>query len=263
MMSPVCPDGSLKQSKMAGLGKKGSLDECAEKEDGMILAKLLQARVTLLVLCWAGFLLVGQAQANCLVSETAGEEAELSPYQLIDTVTKKVLAEIERHRAEIDANTEDALKQQQFDCFIGEVENILSPIVDFDWIALKVMGSDGKVASAEQKAQFAETFRAGLVKTYGRGLLNYSSEKIVLLPVEAIEGKRKVTVHQQIVGAEATYPLDYTMGLKDGQWKVINVIINGINLGKTFRGQFAQLSQKNNGDIDKVIASWDSGITNG
>ena len=174
-----------------------------------------------------------------------------------------MLAEIDRHRAEFDASAEETVKQQQFDCFVGEVDRILGKIVDFDWIALKVMGGDGKVASPEQKAQFAETFRAGLVETYGRGLLNYSSQKIVLLPAEAIEEKRKVTVHQQIVGDEATYPLDYTMGLKDGEWKVINVIINGINLGKTFRGQFAQSSQKNNGDIDKVIASWDSGITNG
>ena len=51
------------------------------------------------------------------------------------------------------------------------------------------------------------------------------------------------------------------MGLKNGQWKVINVIINGINLGKTFRGQFTQSSLKNDGDIDKVIASWDSGVS--
>lgn len=229
----------------------------------MMLTKLLQTKLTVLALCWVGLVFSGQTQASCIVSDATRNEAALSPYQLIDTVTKKVLAEIDRHRAELDTSADEAVKQQQFDCFVGEVDKILGQIVDFDWIALKVMGGDGKVASAKQKAQFAEAFRSGLVETYGRGLLSYSSEEIVLLPVEDIEDKRKVTVHQQIVGAEATYPLDYTMGLKDGQWKVINVIINGINLGKTFRGQFAQSSQKNNGDIDKVIASWDSGITNG
>ena len=228
-----------------------------------MLAKLLQTKLTVLALCWVGLMFAGQAQASCMASEAAAEETTLSPYQLIDAVTKEVLAEIDRHRAELDASAEEALKQQQFNCFVGEVDRILGQIVDFDWIALKVMGGDGKVASTEQKAQFAEAFRAGLVETYGRGLLSYSSEKIVLLPAADIGDKRKVTVHQQIVGAEATYPLDYTMGLKDGQWKVINVIINGINLGKTFRGQFTQSSQKNKGDIDKVIASWDSGITNG
>jgi len=228
-----------------------------------MLTKLFQAKLVVLALCWVGLACSVQAQASCIVSDATAGDASLSPYKLIDKVTKDVLAEIDRHRAELDASAEEAVKQQQFECFVGEVDRILGQIVDFDWIALKVMGSDGRAASAEQKAQFAEAFRTGLVETYGRGLLNYSSQKIVLLPAEDIEDKRKVTVHQQIVGAEATYPLDYTMGLKDGQWKVINVIINGINLGKTFRGQFTQSSQKNNGDIDKVIASWDSGITNG
>lgn len=228
-----------------------------------MLTKLLQAKLSVLALCWAVLMFAGQAQASCSEPETATEAALLSPYQLIGAATDEVLAEIDRHRAELDENAEEAQKQQQFDCFVGRVDNILGKIVDFDWIALKVMGNDGKVASAEQKAQFAETFRNGLVETYGRGLLSYSSEKIVLLPGEDVGDKRKVTVRQQIVGAEATYPLEYTMGLKGGEWKVLNVIINGINLGKTFRGQFAQSSQKNEGDIDKVIAAWDSGTTNG
>lgn len=228
-----------------------------------MLAKLLQTKLTVLALCWVCLMCGGQAQASCIASEATAGEATPSPYQLIGAVTEEVLAEIDRHRAELDTSAEEAVKQQQFECFVGQVDRILGKVVDFDWIALKVMGSDGKVASAEQKAQFAETFRAGLVETYGRGLLSYSSERIVLLPAENVDDRHKITVHQQIVGAEATYPLDYTMGLKDGQWKVINVIINGINLGKTFRGQFTQSSQKNKGDIDKVIASWDSGITNG
>ncbi len=227
-----------------------------------MLAKLLQTKLTVMALCWAGLMFAVQAQASCMVSEAEAEDAALSPYQLIGVMTDDVLAEIDRYRAELDDAVEESVKQQ-FDCFVDQVDRILSKVVDFDWIALKVMGNDGKVASIEQKAQFSEAFRSGLVETYGRGLLSYSSEKIVLLPEEDIGDRRKITVRQQIVGEEATYPLEYTMGLKDGQWKVINVVINGINLGKTFRGQFTQSSQKNDGDIDKVIASWDSGTNNG
>ena len=225
--------------------------------------KLIQVRLTAMALCWAGLMFAGQAQANCMASEAVTEQAVVSPYQLIEGITDAVLAEIDRYRAELDASAEEAVKQRQFDCFVGQVDRILGQVVDFDWIALKVMGSDAKVASTEQKALFAAAFRSGLVDTYGRGLLSYSSEKIVLLPAEEIGDRRKVTVRQQIVGAETTYPLQYTMALKNGQWKVLNVIINGINLGKTFRGQFTQSSQKNKGDIDKVIANWDSGTTNG
>ena len=41
-----------------------------------------------------------------------------------------------------------------------------------------------------------------------------------------------------------------------GGWKVRNVIINGINIGKLFRDQFADTMQKNRNDLEKTIAGW-------
>ncbi|MBL4781177.1 MAG: ABC transporter substrate-binding protein [Porticoccaceae bacterium] len=225
--------------------------------------KILQARLTVLALCWVSLLFTAQVQASCFAPETSVEAAALTPSQIIETVTVDVLAEIERHRAGRDDSADEKLKAQHFDCFLDQVDSILGGVVDFDWIALKVMGGYGKTASSEQKALFVETFRSGLVDTYGRGLLSYSSQEIVLLPAEPVGEKRKVTVRQLIAGDDASYPLAYTMGFKNGQWKVINVVINGINMGKSFRKQFVDASEKNEGDIDKVIASWGSGYNNG
>ena len=44
-----------------------------------------------------------------------------------------------------------------------------------------------------------------------------------------------------------------------GEWKLINIIINGVNLGITFRNQFYSLMKKEN-DLDKVIAEWVASI---
>ncbi|MNY40898.1 Toluene tolerance, Ttg2 [compost metagenome] len=43
---------------------------------------------------------------------------------------------------------------------------------------------------------------------------------------------------------------------QDDSWKMRNLIINGINVGKLFRDQFAQAMQNNRNDLDKVIDSW-------
>ena len=229
----------------------------------MTVTRLLTAKFAVLALCWTGLLFAGQVQAECQGLDDAVEPAALSPYQRIEVVTSDILTQIDHHRKALEGSTEESVKQQQFVCFITQVNSILGDVVDFDWIALKVMGGYGKVATDEQRQQFAEAFRSGLVDTYGRGLLGYSSQKIVLLPGDDVGDKRKVTVRQQIEADDGVYPLSYTMGLKDGEWKVINVVINGINLGKIFRKQFAQASEKSEGDIDEVIAGWDSGINNG
>ena len=57
------------------------------------------------------------------------------------------------------------------------------------------------------------------------------------------------------------YPVDYTMALTDGEWKLRNVIVNGINLGLTFRKHFQQLYSENGRDVAKVIESWNSRVS--
>jgi phospholipid transport system substrate-binding protein len=58
--------------------------------------------------------------------------------------------------------------------------------------------------------------------------------------------------------AEGTsHKLDYTMVQgKSGEWKLINVVLNGVNLGQSFSGQFKAGLKKHGGDIDQVIANW-------
>ena len=124
------------------------------------------------------------------------------------------------------------------------------------------MGSYRKSASDGQKERFAKVFRRGLVETYGRGLLAYSDEKIVVLPPKGdIAGKKKVTVNQEIHGKDQVHPVAYTVRFtKQGEWKIANVIIGGVNLGKTFRNQFIQAAKKHSGDVDKVIENWSTTV---
>lgn len=44
---------------------------------------------------------------------------------------------------------------------------------------------------------------------------------------------------------------------------VENVIVNGLNLGKTFRSQFDQSVQQYGGDFDLVIDNWSSALDTG
>ena len=59
------------------------------------------------------------------------------------------------------------------------------------------------------------------------------------------KGQRRVTVKQEIRSSDNVYPLEYSLARKkSGEWMVVNVVINGINLGKTFRNQFVQSAQR-------------------
>jgi phospholipid transport system substrate-binding protein len=46
--------------------------------------------------------------------------------------------------------------------------------------------------------------------------------------------------------------------MKDGSgnWLIVNIIVNGVNLGLTFRNQFQALAIEHNGDIEEVTNNW-------
>lgn len=174
-------------------------------------------------------------------------------HSVVELMTEKLVAMIIEHQDEFDENPEP---------FYQALDGLLDQAIDFKWIAYNVMGPYRKQATPDQRQRFAGKFRRDLVETYGGGLVAFGDQKIVVLPPKGdIEGKRTVRVDQEIYGADETYPLQYTMGLKrSGEWKITNVIINGVNLGKTFRNQFLQRAQKFDGDLDRVIDDWSSSV---
>jgi phospholipid transport system substrate-binding protein len=173
------------------------------------------------------------------------------PHDLVERVTQELLKTISIHR-------ETFAKSPEF--FFGELDALLNNVIDFDWIAFRVMGQYAKVASVEQRNRFAVTFRRELIETYGRGLLSYGEQSIVVVPpTEDINGLKSIKVVQEIRGSDGVFPLVYSMNLTHhGSWKVTNLVINGINLGKIFRNQFIQRAGQFGGDIDKVIDNWSS-----
>lgn len=175
--------------------------------------------------------------------------AEQDPYQKIEHITTQLLGIIGTHQQGYPDNETS---------YFNALSDLLDTTVDFKFIARSVMGPYSQKATAQQRKLFAQTFRRGLVETYGRGLINYGNQQILVVgrgPVK--DGQRRLTVKQEIRGEGSVYPLQYSMARKKtGEWMVINVMINGINLGKTFRSQFAKAAQKSAGDLDTVIAQW-------
>tara|TARA_X000000368_G_C22805936_1_gene612467 strand:+ start:60 stop:668 length:609 start_codon:yes stop_codon:yes gene_type:complete len=142
--------------------------------------------------------------------------------------------------------------------FTKEISDAFSPIVDFKRIAKNVMGKYAKKASTNQMIAFSDAFENSLLDTYASTLVEFKDEKInVLAPKEPSKSGTRARVNIEIVTSSKVYPGRYSMYLDaKGNWKIINIEINGMNLGKIFRNQFYSLMEKNKEDIDLVIEKW-------
>ena len=183
-----------------------------------------------------------------LAAVSAGAQAN-GPHAVVEQVTGEVLEVVKNQRHLLDENP---------DAFYSAVSDVLSPVVAFDYIAKGVMGRYAKQASPEQKKRFSEAFQMNLISTYAKGMAVYGDQEVVVEPPKGeIGSRRKVSVIQKVIGEDGENVVAYTMGKskQSGEWKLLNVTINGINLGNTFRSQFAQ-AMKKKGDLDQVIDGW-------
>ena len=57
----------------------------------------------------------------------------------------------------------------------------------------------------------------------------------------------------QVLGRKTKFTLYRN---KLGELKIVNIIIDGINLGLTFRNQFKDILEKNKFDLDNAINEW-------
>ena len=163
------------------------------------------------------------------------------------------------HDLIVAVETAGALLEREPEVYFSAVDDVLEPVVDYGYISRVVMGRYGKSATPEQRQEFETVFRRGLVMTYARGMAGFADQDITILPPEGdVSRQRRVSVRQQVRADKGdSHILSYTMARKkSGEWKLINVVMDGINLGKTFRSQFEQAVKKNNGDIDRVIQQW-------
>ena len=154
--------------------------------------------------------------------------------------------------------TKNALFEEDSELFVQEISDAFSPIVDFQRIARNVMGKHYKASTSSQRDRFSEAFRTSLLNTYSKTLIEFKDEKIIVLPPKGKpKSPNKVKVDIEIITASKSYPGVYSMYLdKNNEWKIINIVVNGINLGLTFRSQFYSLMEKNNNDISAVIDKW-------
>ncbi|RON79243.1 phospholipid-binding protein MlaC [Pseudomonas fluorescens] len=171
-----------------------------------------------------------------------------SAHDLVQDTTNRMLADLSANKEKYKQDPQD---------FYTALNTIVGPVVDAEGISKSIMTVKySRKATPEQMQRFQENFKRGLFQFYGNALLEYNNQGITVDPAKDESGDR-TSVNMTVKGSSgAIYPVQYTLEKISGEWKLRNVIINGINIGKLFRDQFADAMQRNGNDLDKTINGW-------
>lgn len=178
----------------------------------------------------------------------ANAVAAPSAHELVLDTTNRMLADLSANKEKYKQDPKD---------FYTALNTIVGPVVDAEGISKSIMTVKySKKATPAQMKTFEENFKKGLFQFYGNALLEYDNQGITVDPAKDESGDR-TSVGMTVKGRSGTiYPVTYTLEKINGEWKLRNVIINGINIGKLFRDQFADAMQRNGNDLDKTINGW-------
>jgi phospholipid transport system substrate-binding protein len=121
---------------------------------------------------------------------------------------------------------------------LRSLEVIVYGRFDLHWMSKLVLARNWKRFSAAQQTAYVSEFKQYLSNTYGDRLSRYDGFDVEIVGSRD-EPRGDVTVRTTVVGGEFEGALlDYRLRLEGADWKVIDVIIEGISLVSNFRDQF-------------------------
>ena len=186
--------------------------------------------------------------------------SEENPYVFIDANAQKMVKVLTEESNLFETNREE---------YENKIKIIFEPMIDFRRVSASVMGKKYYLMSTPvQRDNFISIFKDSLLDTYAETLAQWGESTISThFPDELPqEGIKTIEVKQTLNTGTSKYPISYKLRKSSEGWKIVNIIINGVNLGLTFRNQFQALAQSHNEDIDSTLKNWvsdagDAGIS--
>ena len=155
----------------------------------------------------------------------------------LDTVRQEIQKVLDVLR---DSALSAEVKKEKLRTFYGQM---------FDEVEFsrRTLGANWRKFNPAQQQEFVRLFRDILEKAYINKLLAYTDEKIIF-GRETTLADDQAQVQTKVVTASREIPIDYRVILKDGKWKVYDVIVENVSLVQNYRSQFRSILAKDTPD---------------
>ena len=150
--------------------------------------------------------------------------AASDPYVLVDQVAQRTFDRLEQEQSEISANPEHLRTR---------VREEMLPAVDVRYSAFRVIGSQLKQTTSEQRERFVEAFSDYLVVTYADALAAYKQQTVSIGKGQVGPKDEQATVPVTVLEPnkpEIKLEFKLRKNKRTGEWKVFDMIAEGISL---------------------------------
>lgn len=180
------------------------------------------------------------AMAWLLIAGAMAVPAE-SPREVVQSAVTRVVAAIQR--AELEAGDPSPTRRLIMEQRRLEIRRIAADLFDFEEVARRALSRHWAARTAAERVEFVGLFTDLLERSYIGRIEAYAGERIVYVG-EAVDGPYATVRSRVMVRRNVDTPLDYRLHLRDGRWKVYDLLIDHVSFVATYRSEFARILQR-------------------
>ncbi len=117
---------------------------------------------------------------------------------------------------------------------------ISEKMFDFTELSKRTLAQNWSKFNPEQQKEFVDLYTSLLEDAYANKIMAYTDEKIVFSE-EVVLTEKTVEVRSRVLRKNGDVPLYYRVILKDGMWRVYDIVIEGVSLINNYRSQFREI----------------------
>jgi phospholipid transport system substrate-binding protein len=117
---------------------------------------------------------------------------------------------------------------------------ISEKMFDFTELSRRTLAQNWSKFNPEQQKEFIELYTSLLEDAYANKIIAYTDEKIVFSK-EVMLTEKTVEVRSTVLRKNEEIPIYYRVILKDGSWRVYDVVVQGVSLINNYRSQFKEI----------------------
>jgi phospholipid transport system substrate-binding protein len=142
------------------------------------------------------------------------------------------------------------------------VDKNMLPHFDTAYSAQLVLAKYWRTATPEQRKRFVEAFYQSLLQNYGEALLEFTPDRLKILPFQGKPEDTVATVRSEVRRDNGQrVPVNYSLRKTDAGWKAYDVQIEGVSYVKSFRTDFgSEIQQKG---LEPVIQRLEQQVASG
>ena len=171
-----------------------------------------------------------------------------APENIILSAANNLFADVERNKD---------VYENDISSFYGRVDEILTPIIDFDILIKSITGKKKyNDMPVELKNRFKLALKNQLIRIYAKTIVEYANSKITIISASENKGFYLVKTELSIGKGKPGFQVIYVMKKSSGSWKIVEVVANGLRLVKSLRKSLLPEIEENG--IESVVSRLES-----